>query len=72
MHIYVNKNVVETDAKIYEFASGVHAQNFINCLQTKNEAFCSIQCRPVNIISKPSFLPFAFWRKVRMPLTIGW
>ncbi len=61
MRVSVNKNYVETDSKIYEFASAAHAENFINCLIVEGEVYCSLLAQPVRIRKKPLLLPHALW-----------
>lgn len=64
MRVFVNKNYVETDTKIYEFASSAHAENFINCLIADGEVYCSLMAKPVRIRKKPLLLPHSVWSRL--------
>ncbi len=64
MRFFVDRNFVETDAKVYEFSTSAQAENFINCLMAENEVYCSLIVRPLKIHPKPSVLPFTFWGKL--------
>lgn len=64
MRVSVNKNFVETDTKIYEFASAAHAESFINCLIVEGEVYCSLLAMPVRIRSKPRLLPHSVWSRM--------
>ena len=57
MRFSVNDNFVETESKLYKFSTSEQAEDFINCLMTENDVYCSLLVRPAKVFNKPS-VPF--------------
>lgn len=68
MRFFVDKNLVETDLRVYRFASPGQAERFVNCLMTENEVYCSLIICPVKAFDKPTAFPFSLYGQMNRML----